>query len=91
MNPVRSLGPAFVMNKWPSHWVFWVGPILGSLLAAYLHKYILRRTPKRGKKVRESTSDGDSLDLTTAALPTTTTHDSKIITAHTYVDHFTME
>lgn len=66
------------MNKWTAHWVFWLAPIFGGLLAGYLHKYILRRGPKaRGKKVRESTSDGDSLDdLPTAALPTTT-HDSK--------------
>ncbi|OXA57724.1 Neurogenic protein big brain [Folsomia candida] len=80
LNPARSLGPAFVMNKWTAHWVFWLAPIFGGLLAGYLHKYILRRGPKaRGKKVRESTSDGDSLDdLPTAALPTTT-HDRLLV------------
>ncbi|CAG7787020.1 unnamed protein product [Allacma fusca] len=70
LNPVRSLGPAFVMNRWPSHWVFWLGPILGGLMAAYLHTFILRRG-HGNKKVRENPSDGDSLDLPSTELPTT--------------------
>jgi aquaporin rerated protein, other eukaryote len=35
LNPARSLGPAIVNNNFPSyHWIYWLGPFLGTLLAA---------------------------------------------------------
>ncbi|KAG0647455.1 Aquaporin-1 [Hyphodiscus hymeniophilus] len=34
LNPARSFGPAAVARKFRSnHWIYWVGPLLGSLLA----------------------------------------------------------
>ena len=73
MNPVRSLGPAFVMNKWPKHWVFWLGPILGGLMASYFHQYILKRSGgiKKKKERRHVPTDGDSLDIPATELPVT--------------------
>ncbi|KAG9353124.1 hypothetical protein JZ751_017700 [Albula glossodonta] len=47
MNPARSLGPAVVTRQWDNHWVYWVGPILGSLTAAALHKYFLHPSLKK--------------------------------------------
>ena len=44
MNPARSLGPALVAGFWPSHWIYWVGPILGALLGASLYQ-MLRTGP----------------------------------------------
>ncbi|NXT27864.1 AQP5 protein, partial [Syrrhaptes paradoxus] len=42
MNPARSFGPAVIVRKFSSsHWVFWVGPILGACLAAILYFYVL--------------------------------------------------
>ncbi|XP_019412025.1 PREDICTED: aquaporin-5-like [Crocodylus porosus] len=42
MNPARSFAPSVIMRRFSSaHWVFWVGPILGAVLAALLYFYIL--------------------------------------------------
>ncbi|MGD9932711.1 MAG: MIP/aquaporin family protein [Dehalococcoidia bacterium] len=40
MNPARSFGPAVAANVWDSHWVFWVGPIAGALLAALVYEVL---------------------------------------------------
>ncbi len=41
MNPARAFGPALVAGEWLGHVVYWVGPILGALLAALLWQYVL--------------------------------------------------
>jgi len=41
MNPARTFGPALVANHWAWHWIYWVGPILGGLFAAFLYQGIL--------------------------------------------------
>jgi hypothetical protein len=34
LNPARSLGPAVIGHSFPGYfWIYWVGPLLGSLLA----------------------------------------------------------
>ena len=33
MNPARSLGPSLMSGVWDGHWVYWLGPIGGALLA----------------------------------------------------------
>jgi MIP family channel proteins len=40
MNPARSLGPALVAGVWQHHWLYWVGPIGGALLAVSLYQYL---------------------------------------------------
>lgn len=37
INPARSFGPAAVAHQWRNHWVFWVGPVTGALLATAIY------------------------------------------------------
>jgi aquaporin Z len=37
-NPARSLGPAVVSGAWQDWWVYWIGPVLGMLVAVAFYK-----------------------------------------------------
>lgn len=41
MNPARAFGPAVAANFWPNHLVYWIGPILGGIVASLIYGYIL--------------------------------------------------
>ncbi|XP_042875084.1 lens fiber major intrinsic protein-like [Penaeus japonicus] len=45
LNPARSLAIAAVSGAWSYHWVYWVGPALGGLLAAFTHEYTGNKDP----------------------------------------------
>ena len=49
MNPARAFGPAAVAGVWVGQLVYWIGPIVGGLLAAVLWEYVLlpRTAPRR--------------------------------------------
>ena len=43
MNPARSFGPAVAMSTyntdvWDNHWIYWVGPGLGAVLAVLWYR-----------------------------------------------------
>jgi len=61
MNPQRSFGPTLIASMltdgsasgssslWSTHWIYWVGPVAGAMLAALLyHLALWPSDPKRG-------------------------------------------
>lgn len=44
MNPARTFGPALASGFWANHLVYWIGPIVGALVAAFMYqKAFLKR------------------------------------------------
>ena len=36
LNPARAFGPALASRHWTNHGVYWVGPLAGGVLAAWI-------------------------------------------------------
>nr|XP_055044746.1 aquaporin-4 [Misgurnus anguillicaudatus] len=51
LNPARSLGPAIILGYWEHHWVYWIGPISGAVLAGMSHEFIFAHSASRQKLV----------------------------------------
>ncbi|XP_069662551.1 aquaporin-2-like [Haliaeetus albicilla] len=49
MNPARSLGPAIVTGVWDDHWVYWLGPVLGAVLAGLSYEFVFAPGASREK------------------------------------------
>lgn len=45
MNPARSLGPAVASGIFEGQFVYWTGPIVGSIIAAGLYEFLFLRRP----------------------------------------------
>ena len=50
VNPARAFGPALIAGQWVAHIVWWVGPILGAVVAALLWEHVLLDEADRVKK-----------------------------------------
>jgi aquaporin related protein len=44
MNSARSFGPALLNGHWDSHWIYWVAPFSGGLMAALISKFLFQLT-----------------------------------------------
>lgn len=43
INPARAFGPALVSGVWTNHYIYWIGPIVGGLLAGFIYnKFLLK-------------------------------------------------
>jgi aquaporin Z len=42
-NPARSLGPAIVSGQWHGWWIYWVGPLIGSIAACLVCSFLAKR------------------------------------------------
>ncbi|HSX22992.1 MAG TPA: aquaporin [Gaiellaceae bacterium] len=43
MNPARAFGPQLVANSWTNDWIYYVGPVVGGLVAALGYEYLYLR------------------------------------------------
>lgn len=52
MNPARAFGPSVASGIWTGHYVYWVGPLLGGIVAGVLWDRLLlpKHTPAGGQK-----------------------------------------
>ncbi|KAM8975904.1 aquaporin-2-like [Pelodytes ibericus] len=41
MNPARSFAPALITGNFQYHWIFWIGPISGAILACLIYNKVL--------------------------------------------------
>lgn len=47
MNPARTFGPALVSGMWTNHLIYWVAPIVGALIAAFVYQYVFLNSKKK--------------------------------------------
>ncbi|HEV2193208.1 MAG TPA: MIP family channel protein [Nitrosopumilaceae archaeon] len=40
VNPARTFGPALISGYWDFHWIYWVGPIIGAIIAGLIMNYV---------------------------------------------------
>ncbi|KAF3362085.1 Aquaporin TIP4-4 [Chlamydiales bacterium STE3] len=46
LNPARAFGPALMSGFWQDQYVYWIGPILGGILAGLFYNYGILRNRK---------------------------------------------
>ncbi|XP_063808109.1 aquaporin-5-like isoform X2 [Pseudophryne corroboree] len=52
MNPARSFAPAVIVRIFRNQWVFWIGPITGGIIAAFMYYYVLYPLPRTASQRR---------------------------------------
>ncbi|XP_059607955.1 aquaporin-like [Phlebotomus argentipes] len=57
MNPARSLGPAVWNGDYQHHWIYWVGPILASLIVTPFYKLVFAARKEEETPAKASGED----------------------------------
>jgi aquaporin Z len=52
MNPARSFGPALASGVWTAHWLYWLAPIVGALIAVTVNALLESRGVNTSVKPR---------------------------------------
>jgi MIP family channel proteins len=71
LNPARSFGPALVTGNFDFHWIYWVAPIIGGLIAAGLYKGLHKDTEQASAEVEQKKKVSNVEDEKTKAQFTT--------------------
>ena len=51
VNPARSFGPALASGTWTSHALYWIGPVIGAVAAAFVwDRYLLRDESREARR-----------------------------------------
>jgi len=62
LNPARSFGPAVVSHNFPGyHWIYWVGPCMGSALTAGYFRFVKFMNYEEANEGQDS-ADGEFKD-----------------------------
>jgi len=43
LNPARAFGPALASGFWNNHLVYWIGPVIGAMIACWLHALLKKK------------------------------------------------
>ena len=61
MNPARTFGPAVVSGFWELHWLYWLAPIIGGIIAGVIMNYVFVNKAEPKTKNRPQSSSGGKL------------------------------
>ena len=61
MNPARTFGPAVVSGFWELHWLYWLAPIIGGIIAGVIMNYVFVNKAEPKTKNRPQSSSGSKL------------------------------
>ena len=50
LNPARAFGPALIAGFWTNQFIYWIGPIIGAIIAGLIYNYLLLGKEVKAKK-----------------------------------------
>ena len=63
MNPARTFGPAVVSGFWELHWIYWLAPIVGGIIAGVIMNYVfVNNAEPKTKSASRSTGKSQQLE-----------------------------